>query len=881
MTRSNMLSVLALLLLAAPIIPHAVISQPLHRHAAPGAIDACPNRCAASEPRGFCAIFAPGTPEDYVQRFQQRFSIEIAFAVVGRWTQTATNSSTGGNGTPITLTYGFVPDGVLAVPDGYVAPGVTSIDNKLFATMDAKFGSTAAWQNLFRDVFSEWSALTGVTLVEETADDGATWVISPGVLGVRADIRIVCIDEDGPNGVLAFNYYPNFGDMALDAAENWANSANDYRFLRNVVMHELGHGIGLAHVLPRDGTKLMEAFLALGYTGPQDDDVRGAGFSYGDPHESNGTAGAAADLGAFVSGAAFDDMALHSGGDVDWYSVSASPGTQIIARLLPRGAVYAVGPDPGSPTTIDTRAIHRLRLQVYDQDGVTLLSTHTAAVAGEGVFNPPVPVPVGDTGLLLRVSTPGGADDIQRYELTLLDSAGTPRALSLSSTPESGVVCGLTPADASGRATALTPFSLMYNNGQQVTVSAPQTFGGSSFARWRLDGAAQPAGQMSLTLTMSADRAAVAEYVPALSVNAGADRVIVPGESVQLDAVASNGTPPYEYSWTPPAGLSSAAIANPIAAPAQTTAYTAAVTDALGHVGIDTVVVSVAPPLSVDAGPDRAALAGQAVSLFVSVEGGEAPYSYDWSPPLSQPGAIMQVFTARVSQTTQFTLTVTDAGGRVASGTVTVQVIERLTVSAGPDVTIGPGQTASLVADVQGGLPPYTCGWRAGSGPTESHDLAFAVSPARTTTYTVTVSDAAGQRAEDSIVISVGAAFTAVATATPGAIARGGVSRLLAVASGGQHPYAYAWSPTAGLSAPTSAATDARPSETTTYRVVVTDATGRTAESAVELRVGEDGLVSPGLAVGPAGLCGFGALLALPAGLLGLGLAARQVRRGR
>ncbi|NUQ49825.1 MAG: hypothetical protein HUU27_07895 [Phycisphaerae bacterium] len=414
---------------------------------------------------------------------------------------------------------------------------------------------------------------------------------------------------------------------------------------------------------------------------------------------------------------------------------------------------------------------------------------------------------------------------------------------------------------------------------QQVTVTAPQTFGASSFARWRLDGAAQPAGQTSLTVTMSADRVAVAEYVPALSVNAGADRVIVPGESVQLNAVASNGTPPYEYAWTPTAGLSSATIANPVAAPSQTTAYTVAVTDALGHVGIDTVVVSVAPSLSVDAGPDRAALAGQAVSLFVNVSGGEPPYTYDWSPPLSQPGAIMQVFTARVSQTTEFRLTVTDAGGRVASDHVTVQVMPPLTANAGPDVTIGPGERVDLVADVQGGLPPYSLGWRAGSGPTESQAQVFTVSPARTTTYTLTVGDASGQHAQDTIVVSVGTPFSATASAVPASIPRGGKSRLLAVASGGQHPYTYEWTPTAGLSAPTAAATDARPGETTTYRVAVTDAAGRTAESAVELVVDSDTLVSPGL-VGAAGLCGFGGFLSLPAGLLGLGLA-RRVRSRR
>jgi len=841
--------------------------------------------CGAAETPGFCAIFAPGTPEEYMQRFRQRFSNEIAFSIDSRWTQTATNNNTGGNGTPITLTYSFVPDGTLSVPDGYVAPGVTSIENKLFATMNAKFGSQAAWQNLFRDIFADWSALTGVNLVEETNDDGAQWVVSPGVLGVRADVRIVCIDEDGVNGVLAFNYFPNYGDMALDAAENWANGANDYRFLRNVVMHELGHGLGLEHVLPRDGTKLMEAFLSLGYTGPQDDDIRGAGFSYGDVHESNGSAGAADSLGAFASGTTFAQMALHSQVDVDWYAVSASAGTSIVFQVLPVGAAYSVGPDPGTPQPIDTRAILPLKLEVFDQDGVTLLASDAASAPGEGVFNTPVAVPSGDTGLLARVSTNGAAPNIQRYQLTLLDAASSPRALSVSTTPNPGAACTASPADAAGRTSFTTPFALTYANGQQVTLTAPQNIGTDSFVRWTIDGVQQTAGQMNVTVTMSADRSAVAEYVPALSVNAGADRVIVAGESVQLLATPMSGTPPYSYSWSPSSGLSSTQISNPVASPNVSTTYTVAVTDSVGHVGIDTVTVQVSTPLAVNAGPDRAALANQPVSLFVEVSGGEPPYTFAWSPSLTPGNAITQAFTARVSQTTSFNVTATDAAGRTAGDTVVVQVIEPLRVDAGVDVTIVAGETATLSAAVSGGLPPYSYSWRAGSGATQSASAQFQVAPVRHTTYTVTVNDASGQRSDDSVLVQLGDPFSAIITATPAAIARGDSSRLVALASGGQHPYMYEWSPRDGLSDPKEAATDASPAGTTTYTVVVQDATGRTTEASIELMVDDTGeLVSPSVVAAPGGFCGVGTFLAVPAALLGLmpgrPWARRPARRG-
>src|SRR6185437_11519631 len=56
---------------------------------------------------------------------------------------------------------------------------------------------------------------------------------------------------------------------------------------------------------------------------------------------------------------------------------------------------------------------------------------------------------------------------------------------------------------------------------------------------------------------------------------------------------ASLGTGPYTYSWSPTVGLNNPTIANPIAAPSQTTTYTVTVTDATGCMNSSSVTVTV------------------------------------------------------------------------------------------------------------------------------------------------------------------------------------------------------------------------------------------------------------------------------------------------
>jgi hypothetical protein len=70
---------------------------------------------------------------------------------------------------------------------------------------------------------------------------------------------------------------------------------------------------------------------------------------------------------------------------------------------------------------------------------------------------------------------------------------------------------------------------------------------------------------------------------------------ICAGASSQLQATVLGGTLPYTYVWTPPTGLSSTTIANPVASPTVSTWYHVVVTDASSHSGSDSVLVTILP----------------------------------------------------------------------------------------------------------------------------------------------------------------------------------------------------------------------------------------------------------------------------------------------
>ena len=82
---------------------------------------------------------------------------------------------------------------------------------------------------------------------------------------------------------------------------------------------------------------------------------------------------------------------------------------------------------------------------------------------------------------------------------------------------------------------------------------------------------------------------------PALVVNAGTNQVIGVGGSATLGGspVATGGTAPYTYEWTPTSGLNDPNLPNPLATPSANTTYSVLVTDANGCSESATVSVTI------------------------------------------------------------------------------------------------------------------------------------------------------------------------------------------------------------------------------------------------------------------------------------------------
>ncbi len=331
------------------------------------------------------ACFAPGSdPELAMALSDLLYNQAQRFQQTGRWSTTALSGGGLGQGQPTTITYGYVPDGTF-VPD---LIGGASGNSQLFVWLNGIYGNAATWQALFDQVFDRWEELSGNTYVYEPNDDGVNLNGLPGVAGVRADCRIAAIGIDGGGGILAYNNFPDDGDMVLDAFDGFYNSTgNNSLRLRNIIAHEHGHGKGMLHVCPANETKLMEPFISTAYDGPQLDDILNAQRHYGDPLENNDSPGQATPLGALsilpqsVTGVSIDDNS-----DADYYSFTIGDASEVTANIMPTGAEYTQGPQTQScngGSNYNSQTVVDLRVQIIDANGITVLDSADDNGAGQ------------------------------------------------------------------------------------------------------------------------------------------------------------------------------------------------------------------------------------------------------------------------------------------------------------------------------------------------------------------------------------------------------------------------------------------------------------------------------------------------------------------
>ncbi|MEQ8768962.1 MAG: matrixin family metalloprotease [Phycisphaerales bacterium] len=337
------------------------------------------------------------------------------YVLSGRWSNTALDGNTGPQGNPVTLTYSFLPDG---------AEIDTGQASDLFAWMNGLYGSFNVWQPIFQQALDEWTAVSGITYVYEPNDDGVPMNSggSGGVSGVRGDVRIGAAFIDGNSGVLAYNYFPDSGDMVLDSADSFYNQLGGQSIrLRNVLSHEAGHGIGLSHVESSTDRFLMEPFIQTTFVGPQEDDQRGSGRGYGDYLENDDSFGTAIDLGSFNSGDTSTTLSrsIDDNGDLDYFEFTTSGSLDVEITLTPLGTTYNQGPQGGSQSSFNALTVSNLSFNVYDAS--TSLVTSVNATGAGSAENATVSL-TGPGPHYVRIA--GDADNIQRYDLELVFSGG-------------------------------------------------------------------------------------------------------------------------------------------------------------------------------------------------------------------------------------------------------------------------------------------------------------------------------------------------------------------------------------------------------------------------------------------------------------------------
>jgi len=351
---------------------------------------------------------------------------------------------------------------------------------------------------------------------------------------------------------------------------------------------------------------------------------------------------------------------------------------------------------------------------------------------------------------------------------------------------------------------------------------------------------------------------AVAEDVSTPLVDLGPDPVLsCERQEILLDAVPKGGAAgPYTYKWRGDCCGTLGADATMCVTEPGT--YIVTVTGANGCATTDSITVldGFEPP-TVDLGPDRTLTCSEpeVVLCALPIDGCTGPYNYAWESDCC--ALLPTTPELRVDTAGTYAVIVTDADGRSTTDSVTVHdAIPAPTVDLGPDRTLTCSEPEFVLCalPIDGCTGPYSYAWESDCCTPLSTTPELRVDTSGT--YAVTVTDADGRSATDSVTVHDG---------IPAPTVDLGPDRMLTCAEpevvlcalpivGCTGPYSYLWRSDCGELLRTTP--ELLVSTAGTYTVTVTSADGRSVTDSVTVR---DGVEAPTVDLGPdrtLGCCG-------------------------
>ncbi len=331
-------------------------------------------------------------------------------------------------------------------------------------------------------------------------------------------------------------------------------------------------------------------------------------------------------------------------------------------------------------------------------------------------------------------------------------------------------------------------------------------------------------GPVMVTLTASTawncsdtETHAVTVYPHGLS--AGAPVVVCYGGSRTLTASGGTG-----YHWYPSTGLSCTTCASPNAHPLVTTTYTVTGTNGYGCADTATVTATVdIATLSIATSPTNYVCYGQTVSLTAN-PGSSTYTSYTWSPAGTLSATSGSTVVASPTVTTIYAVSGVDIYGCTGSTNtlITVYSLPTVTATATPS-TLCPGGSSTLTAS---GAVSYS--WLPSGSLSPATGTPVIATPATTTIYTVTGTDAHGCQSKATTTVTVYSRPDIILIGNTGPSCNGENILLYDTITGGTPGYTYGWT---GPGSYTSAAHNPLLTSVTTamngwYVLTVTDAHG-------------------------------------------------------
>lgn len=179
---------------------------------------------------------------------------------------------------------------------------------------------------------------------------------------------------------------------------------------------------------------------------------------------------------------------------------------------------------------------------------------------------------------------------------------------------------------------------------------------------------------------------------------AGIERDICFGDTVQLQGMGSGAGPNYQFQWSPSTGLDNPNVPNPFASPSLTVEYSLVVWSNGCPSYADTTIVHVHTLPSVDAGWDREICLGDSTLLDASAGGDStAQYSFAWTGATSLNNPLLEdPIASPKSTTTYFVVAHSSWGCKSDSDSVTVVLRPTPIAEAGPNLQVCTGNTIQL-----------------------------------------------------------------------------------------------------------------------------------------------------------------------------------------